>query len=381
MRRLLALTSLALGSLPGLAQTVAPSRDLEFVFTADAHYGISRPDFRGGHNVASHVVNAALVAEINRLGGLRIPDDGGVRAGGIVGAIDFVVEGGDVANRAEKGVQAAAESWKQFAADYLNGLSIRDRSGRSSTLFVIPGNHDASNAIGFHPPLSPARDPSSMMAIYNLMLSPVPARTSATYDYRRDRVHFSRDVEGVHLAFLHIWPDSAERAWLERDLRSVPAGRPVLLFAHDPPAPDWKHFMNPGADDGITDAGRFENLLSEALKDHAADSTSTELEQRQFVAFLKTHANIRGYFHGHSNFNDMSVWRGPDGDAALPVFRADSPMKGKVSASDETKLSFQLVSIDEAAKRMTVREVLWNAETGKPGTVPHWGASMTVALR
>src|ERR1035438_9908794 len=122
-------------------------------------------------------------------------------------------------------------------------------------------------SIGFPVPLSPARDPSAMVAIYNLMLAPVPPRTNATYDYQRDRVHFSRDIDGVHLAFLHIWPDSAERAWLERDLKGVAPGTPVLVFAHDPPVADPKHFLNPNGDHGINGTDRFENLLSETLKD------------------------------------------------------------------------------------------------------------------
>jgi hypothetical protein len=77
----------------------------------------------------------------------------------------------------------------------------------------------------------------------------------------------------------------------------------------------------------------------------------------------------------------MYVWRGPGGDIALPVFRADSPMKGKLSAADETKLSFQFVAIDGEAKRMTVRELFWNATPGTPESPPEWGAMMTVALR
>jgi hypothetical protein len=377
----LAWFALSSGGNAALAQTPAPSQGVQFIFTADAHYGISRSAFRGGRNVASHDVNAALVAEINRLDGLAIPDDGGVGAGRLVGAIDFVVEGGDIANRAEKGVQSAAASWREFERDYIDGLTTRDRSGRKSALFIVPGNHDASNAIGFRVPLSPARDATAMTAIYNLMLVPVPLRTIATYNYERDRIHYARDVGRVHLAFLHIWPDSAERAWLERDLDRVPPGTPVLLFTHDPPIGDPKHFINPNTDHAIDDTGRFENLLSETLKDRSPGGTSTEIEQRAFARFVKAHANIRAYFHGHSNFSEMYVWRGPGGDIALPVFRADSPMKGKLSVADETKLSFQFVAIDGEAKRMTVRELFWNATPGTPESPPEWGAMMTVALR
>jgi hypothetical protein len=384
MRRIHAVACIvfAIGGAPALAQTTGSSQATQFVFTSDAHYGITRTEFRDGRSVDAHIVNAALVAEINRLGGLTIPEDGGVGAGQTVGPLDFVVVGGDIANRAEKGVQPAAASWKEFSTDYIEGLTTRGHDGRRSALYVVPGNHDASNAIGFPVPLSPARDPSAMVAIYNLMLAPVPPRTNATYDYQRDRVHFSRDIDGVHLAFLHIWPDSAERAWLERDLKGVAPGTPVLVFAHDPPVADPKHFLNPNGDHGINGTDRFENLLSETLKDgSSAVGASTDLEQRALATFVKAHANIRAYFHGHSNFSDMYAWRGPDGDVALPVFRVDSPMKGKVSAADEKKLSFHLVSIDRGSKRMTVREVFWNAAAGSPRSAPAWGAVRTVSLR
>jgi hypothetical protein len=383
MRRTLTLVWLAFasGAVPAHAQTATPSGGTQFVFTADAHYGLARATFRGERGVSAHVVNVALVAGINRIVGLRIPDDGGVRAGRMVGAIDFVVEGGDIANRSAKGIQPAAASWKEFAEDYVDGISTHDRAGRRSALFVIPGNHDATNAIGFHTPLTPERDATSMVAIYNLMVAPSPPRTNETFDYRRDRVHFSRDVGALHLLFIHLWPDSAERTWLARDLRAVPPKRAVLLFAHDPPVSDPRQFMSPGGDDDASAPGWFENLLSEPLKDRYANGWPTIIEQRELVAFLKHHPNVRAWFHGHVNSSEAYTWRGPDGDLALPVVRADSPMKGKVSATDETKLSFEFIAIDAEANRMTVREVLYNATPGAPDAMPRWGASTTVALR
>jgi hypothetical protein len=51
-----------------------------------------------------------------------------VRAGSPVGAIDMVIETGDIANRMEvvSNVQAqsAAASWAQFSIDYINGLNL-----------------------------------------------------------------------------------------------------------------------------------------------------------------------------------------------------------------------------------------------------------------
>jgi hypothetical protein len=60
-------------------------------------------------------------------------------------------------------------------------------------------------------------------------------------------------------------------------------------------------------------------------------------------------------------------------------------MKGDISGTnaadgvgDESKISFQVISIDEETKRMTVRECFWN----KSGANSHleWGDSKTVNL-
>ena len=53
----------------------------------------------------------------------------------------------------------------------------------------------------------------------------------------------------------------------------------------------------------------------------------------------------------------------------------DSPMKGSVSAKDETKLSFQSIAIDTDARRITVREVRWNFNPEAP--LLSWGDSIT----
>ncbi len=113
----------------------------------------------------------------------------------------------------------------------------------------------------------------------------------------------------------------------------------------------------------MTKENKFENLTTEYYKEGykaAGDDGSTDVEQRGWVKFLKAHPNIKAYFHGNSNWNEFYVYKGPDNDVSLPVFRVDSPMKGKYSSKDETKLSFQLISIDSKALKMTVRECLWD---------------------
>ena len=365
------------------AQTV-----IQFVVTSDLHYGIARPSFRGDSGVDARVVNAAQVAQMNTLPGLRLPSDSGVHASQRVGPIDFVAVTGDIANREENGIQSAADSWRQFEHEYLTGLTLRDRANQAARIFVVPGNHDLSNAIGFTKPMTPARDATSMAGIFNLTLRPAQPVSPTNFDPRRDVVHTSYSIGGVHLAFLSIWPDSAERVWLAHDIDTVATTTPVVIFVHDPPIGDAKHFTNPRSPHDINPVDRFENLILEAYKDTASSQDSgsadaqmkatTAIEQRDLSDFLEAHPNVKAYFHGHSNANEYYIWHGPSRRVNLNTFRVDSPMKGAASATDETRLSFQLVTIDTSSLLMTVRECLWNAAPGAP---VRFGATRTVSLR
>lgn len=89
---------------------------------------------------------------------------------------------------------------------------------------------------------------------------------------------------------------------------------------------------------------------------------------------------VTAYFHGSSNWHQAYEWSGLQHHARLRVFRVDSPMKGAVSASDETRLSFEVVTIDPFRRTMIVRECLWNAQGADTGTVT-WGDSVTVTLK
>jgi hypothetical protein len=95
---------------------------------------------------------------------------------------------------------------------------------------------------------------------------------------------------------------------------------------------------------------------------------------------VRRHPNVSAYFHGNSNWNQFYDWTGPRHSIALHTFRVDSPMKGAVSANDETKLSFQVATIDMTSRTMTVRECLWDADPARPAAPVSWGASTTVAL-
>ncbi len=56
-------------------------------------------------------------------------------------------------------------------------------------------------------------------------------------------------------------------------------------------------------------------------------------------------------------------------------------MKGKYSAKDETKLAFELVTIDTDKKTMTVRECLWNAHPLAALQKIEWGISTTISTQ
>ena len=367
----------------GYSQNKGPEI-INMVFTSDAHYGITRAKFRGDSNVTGHKVNAAMIDQINTLPSLTLPADGGVNSGQQVKYIDYLVEGGDIANRMEPPVQSAAASWAQFEKDYMHELDLKGINGKPAKLLIVPGNHDISNSIGFPKPMMPLTDPTSMTKIYNLMLKPKVSLTNETYSYAEDKINYSFNLKGIHLMYITLWPDSAERIWMQKDLDTVAKNTPVIIFTHDQPECESKHFTNPLPPHNMTPENRFENLTSEYYKEGviaSKDDGATTIEQRGFVKFLKAHPNIKAYFHGNSNWNEFYKYKGPDNDVSLNVFRVDSPMKGKFSANDETKLSFQLITLDPQNKLLTVRECLWNTAPTDANAKTVVGNSITVSLK
>lgn len=365
------------------AQTSDTTGVIQIIFTSDAHYGIARKTFRGHAGVDGHMVNAAMIQEINSLPLVKLPNDGGINAGKNTGVVDYVIEGGDIANRMEIPYQSDSSSWNQFEMDYIKGLKLQSSTGKPAKLFIIPGNHDITNAIGFYRPMKPITDATSMVNIYNLMLKPAIAKTNKTYNYGKDKINYSKNIGGIHFMFITLWPDSSERIWMEKDLQTISSITPVIIFTHDQPECEAKHFTNPNSANGINAKDKFENLLAEHYKDGNkanADSCSTIDEQYGWVSFLKKHSNIKAYFHGNDNFNQFYIYKGPDNNVALNTFRVDSPMKGKYSSKDETKLSFQLITIDTKSLKMTVRECLWNTDPFHLQKPLQWGESKTVSL-
>jgi hypothetical protein len=167
---------------------------------------------------------------------------------------------------------------------------------------------------------------------------------------------------------------------MEHDLSSVSRSTPVVIFTHDPPEAEGKHFINPNGAHDINATDQFENLLADRFADGRRIDVPTTVEQGQFEAFLTQHPNVTAYFHGNSNWHQSYEWNGPKRSVRLHVFRVDSPMKGALSSVDETKLSFEVATLDPASRSLTVRECLWNADPAHPQAGVVWGDSVTVAL-
>lgn len=378
------LTGLAPAASAGIVtdslSTTAKSGIINFIYSSDQHYGLTKTKFQGNANVSAKIVNAALAVKMNTLSGTALPADGGVGAGKTIDGIELFIGTGDIANRAETGIQTDSTSWLQFQNDYLNGLTLKKNSGNKIDFALTPGNHDISNAIGYYKTLYPPIDATTMTGMYNLMMAPKQPVTNAAFNYAVHKTHFSRDINGFHLQFLHFWPDSAERIWMNADLSTVSSSTPVLLFAHVPPDGVSRFFTNPNGAHDINSDDQFENQCSEIFKDGKTTSSACDKESRGFVSFLKAHTNVKAYFHGHNNYNEFYSFTGPDSDVTLPTFRVDSPMKGDDSESDETKLSFQFISIDTLSKQMTVRECLWDAKPTTPSAPLSWGKMKTISL-
>ena len=359
----------------------------QIVYISDLHFGLSRI-FRGVTADAA-TVNQALVQQINAVPAATFPNDGGVNAGKKISNIDYLIITGDISTREQTGpprIQSSATSWGQFTNTYLSGITLKNAGNQSSGILLCDGNHDVSNAIGFTKAMLPEKDPTTMVNIYNMMLKPAIAKTNSSYDYTADKINYSKDIVGFHLVFVNIWPDSAARVWMANDLSKVSSGTPVIIFTHDQPDIETVHLTNPNGTHTINSTDKFENIVSEVCKDGTTTSAPTTIEQKAFVSFLEAHQNIKAYFHGNENKNEFYVYKGPDNNVSLSVFRVDSPMKGLVSGGDapdgigdETKISFQVIAIDGATKTLTVRECLWNT-TGAASPLV-WGENSTISLK
>jgi hypothetical protein len=357
----------------------AQKNTLQFIWTSDTHFGLTKPVFRNDSNVSAAAVNAAMVEQMNKIPFTYFPKDNGTCAGKIVGAVEAVIVTGDLCNRQEIGIQNATISWKQFEEDFIAQLHLLKSDNSKSSLLLTPGNHDISNAIGYHKPMNPKTDNSSLVGIYNLTMHPNSAITPNDFNFEKNKIHYSKNFGGVHFIFVSAWPDSSERIWMEKDLKQIPENTPAFIFTHADPNSEARFFQNPNADHSINSTDKFENLVSETFKDGLSLKDSTILEQRGFLNFLQLHPNIKAYFHGHNNYAEFYEWNGPDKNIHLPCFRSDSPMKGRYSSKDQTKLSFNIISLNTEIKELTVRECFWNAHPLENTQNLEWGMTHTIS--
>src|ERR1019366_6823901 len=122
--------------------------------------------------------------------------------------------------------------------------------------------------------------------------NPAEPKTTATYDYSKDKVLVSHNVEGIHFVFLTIWPDSKGREWLSQDLQKVSANTPVIIFAHDQPDSQAKQFINPNGKHDLNERDMFENILSDTLADRLESLDAQPLiEQAALETFIRQHPN------------------------------------------------------------------------------------------
>ena len=351
---------------------------LNFIYCSDLHYGLER-EFRGGE-VSADSVSRAMIGTFRLLEDTPLPEDGGVAAGTVYGKPAFVICTGDIANRMEDGVQPASVSWSRFREDWSSYCIIGNQDSPAQDrvpLYLVPGNHDISNAIGYTGPLEPEKDAASAAGIWNHNMAETPCDTIPVgqFDYNVHKTHYSFIRDSVRFVFMGMWPDSSMRGWYEAETADS-SGFPVLLFTHDPPEAEAKHFTNPSGKHDINDTDKFQNLLSDISSVRYPDM-EPEGNWKTLENFIASRPEIRAWFHGDKNYNEFYIWKGVDDSISLPVFRVDSPMKGEYSSEDETLLSFIAVSVDPHGRRLTARECLWNAGSA-PGIT--WGKTCTISL-
>ena len=78
----------------GFAQkSKLPLKDsiVQFIFTSDVHFGLTKNSFRGKSNISALEVNKAMVKSMNQLKGQFIPNDNGVYANQVIKGLDALV--------------------------------------------------------------------------------------------------------------------------------------------------------------------------------------------------------------------------------------------------------------------------------------------------
>ena len=228
------------------------AEEIRFIYCSDLHYGIKR-NFRGKECETYKVVDEMLKS-FTLLYSSPLPSDGGAGAGTVFGEPDFLICTGDISNRMQKGAWTASESWNQFKKDWIDALDY--------PVYVVPGNHDISNAIGYPKRLSPERDDASAVGIFNHNMPMYGHSEIEDFNYPENSVRYSFVRDSLRFMFIGMWPDGNMRMWMDSVMTEDPVS-PVIIFTHDPVEADAKHYTNPNYPYNINAVDKFENLLSD----------------------------------------------------------------------------------------------------------------------
>jgi hypothetical protein len=176
-----ALTAVAaFASLAHAAPKPAPP-DVTFFVASDTHFGYQGMD----------EANRRIVAQMNELPGREYPPS----IGGRVGEPRGVLVLGDMTD------YSTEEQWQAFETVY--GLTGKDGLLRFP-VFEALGNHDFMGD------------------------SPVVKHI----ERRHGALTYSFDWDRLHVVCLGLYPSAERIRWLEEDLRTVKAGRPIVVFFH-----------------------------------------------------------------------------------------------------------------------------------------------------
>lgn len=200
------LTSRALGQTAPADAAATPTGTLHFVQISDSHIGFSKP--------ANKDVAATFREAVSRINALPV-------------APEFLIHTGDLTHLAEE--------------DEFDGLEQMLRDCRTRQVFYVPGEHDILSDNG---------------ATY-LRRFGKGTQGSGWYSFDQKGVHFVAlvNVAGVSEGGLGVMGEE-QLAWLAKDLGTLSAETPIVVFAH---VPLWMVYPKWGW--GTQDGARALSLL------------------------------------------------------------------------------------------------------------------------
>ena len=208
---------------------------------------------------------------------------------------------------------------------------------------MVPGNHEASNAVGFYKPMTPPIDKTPMVEIYNRMMRPAAPKDDGDVRLLHAIGSSSPATSAACTSCSSRSGPIRRRAlWMDNDLEpSVSESTPVIIFTHDQPDVEAKHFMNPNGAHDINAARSSSRTCSPITSRTARPSTTPSLiEQAPARAFLERASEHHRVLPRQLELERVLRLERPDRTIVLHTFRVDSPMKGAVSATTRQSCRF-----------------------------------------